>query len=74
MDRARGALDQDRQSAFSPWRRVQATPPPGPDDPVPQNVADLGGYIAFFDSPGPNQGNRLYTGASRIHVVQNFTA
>jgi len=38
------------------------------------NGVDLGGYIAFFDSPGPNQGNRLYIGASRIQVVQNFTA
>jgi hypothetical protein len=56
----------------SPWLRVASTAG-GPDDPDPNNVADLGASIAYFDSPGPSPGSARYANATRINVVQNFT-
>lgn len=56
----------------SPWLKVGSASG-GPDDPDPNNVADLVSTIAYFDSPGPTPGNSRYAGATRIQVVQNFT-
>lgn len=57
----------------SPWLRVSSTTTSRPDDPDPGNVAENLPLFAYFDSPGPNPGNSLYSGATRIQVVQNFT-